>query len=162
MSTLEIVISAVVSIATAALGPKAYLLLVAKIGQANASLLLTLAGQVVSAVEQQLASAPGTQKKAAAVAALKGLSDAHNLKVTDAGLHTAIESAVNGLPKWIDTNFAQSVVAQAQADTQVATPPTVAAPVEVLTPATIAPVTPAAPTAATDATVSPVPATPAQ
>ena len=115
---LDIVISAVVTVATAFLGPKAYFLLVAKIGQANAGLLLTLAGQAVSAVEQQLEAAPGSQKKAAAVAALKGLSDAHRLKVNDASLHTAIEAAVAALPKWIDTNFAASVVAQAQADSR--------------------------------------------
>jgi LL-H family phage holin len=131
-------------IVTAVLGallfPKISQTLEAATGKSNATLLVNLAAQVVRSVEQQLEGAPGNEKKAVAVAALKGLAEAHNLTINDATLHAAIEAAVYDLPKWLETSFGTTAAAT----------DTAPAPATEQTPSTPAP-TPASVATASDA-----------
>lgn len=85
--------------------PKVKPMLDAWIGKTNADLLASLADQAVKSAEQQLKGAPGNEKKAAAVAALQGLAEAHRLTINEASLHAAIEAAVYNLPKWLEASF---------------------------------------------------------
>lgn len=91
---LEAVIGLVVAVGAAVLIPLLQRFLASKIGVNNTNLLLTLAQTAVNMVEQQLSTAPGSEKKGLAIAVLKGFADRNNLKVDEASMHAAIEAAV--------------------------------------------------------------------